>query len=219
VETFQRLVVSLSDDWHALEIDGRRQFGYSSTYFDTEDLLSYRAHLQRRRRRYKVRVRRYVDSDDCMLEVKRKGLRGVTVKKRTPHEASRRADLDSIDLAFVARALEGHAEPPSGDLRPVLVTDNRRATLTSLRSRARLTIDTHLRCGWASTSIALRPEYVLLESKVQGNASEVDRVLRTLGERPVDISKYCVGVASVHTHLPSNPWRRTMRRYFESIAS
>ena len=77
--TLERLVHALGHEWSALELDGSRLFSYSSVYFDTPDLLTYRAHLQGRRRRYKVRVRRYVDSDDCMLEVKRKGLRGSTV--------------------------------------------------------------------------------------------------------------------------------------------
>jgi hypothetical protein len=219
VETVRRLVVALSDEWRVLEIDGRRQFCYASTYFDTTDLLTYRAHLQRRRRRYKVRVRRYVDSDDCMLEVKSKGFRGLTVKRRTPHPVTRQADLDSDDLAFVTTALRDQAEPPPGLLHPVVVTDNRRATLASLRSCARLTIDSDLSCGWEDAGITLRPEYVVLESKVQSSASEVDRILRALGERPVDISKYCVGVASIRPDLPSNPWRRTLRRYFESLAS
>jgi len=219
VETLRRLVVSLSDEWRVLEIDGRRQFGYASTYFDTTDLLTYRAHLQRRRRRYKVRVRRYVDSDDCMLEVKSKGFRGLTVKKRTPHPVTRQAHLDSDDLAFVTTALRDRAEPPPDTLHPVVVTDNRRATLASLHSRARLTIDSRLSCGWEDAGITLRAEYVVLESKVQGNASEADRILRTLGERPVDISKYCVGVAAIRPDLPNNPWRRTLRRYFESLAS
>ena len=51
---------------------------------------------------------------------------------------------------------------------------------------------------------------------MEGHASTVDRMLRALGERPVVISKYCVGVASLGLDVPSNPWRRTMRRYFET---
>ncbi|HEX3223631.1 MAG TPA: polyphosphate polymerase domain-containing protein [Nocardioides sp.] len=217
--TFERLVHALGDEWRALEIEGRRLFGYTSTYFDTEDLLTYRAHLQRRRKRYKVRVRRYADSELCMLEVKRKGLRGLTVKERQSHPSWQQAELGPDGRAFVTEVLGEHAAAPASALRPVVVTTNRRATLASLADRSRLTVDSDLTCGWGDRTTALRPDHVVLESKVEGHASTVDRMLRALGERPVVISKYCVGVASLGLDVPSNPWRRTMRRYFETPQS
>ncbi len=214
--TFERLVHSLGDEWSALEIDGRRLFGYASVYFDSPDLLTYRAHLQGRRRRYKVRVRRYVDSDDCMLEVKHKGLRGLTVKQRQPHATWSQSELGEHGRQFVLDCLRSHGEPPVSTFRPVVATSNRRATLASLGDTARLTVDTDLTCGWEGRRTALREGHVVLESKVEGHASTVDRVLRALGERPVAISKYCVGVASLDLGVPTNPWRRTLRAFFDT---
>jgi hypothetical protein len=216
VTTLERLVSCLGEDWRALAIEGRRLFGYASTYFDTDDLLTYRAHLQRRRKRYKIRVRRYLDSDSCMLEVKSKGPRGLTVKQRSPHPTWQQSELGVEGQSFVASVLGAHVAVPTSPWRATVVTTNRRATLVSLDSRARLTIDTDLVCGWGHLATALRPGHVVLESKVQGHASTVDRALRALGERPVQISKYCVGVASLGLDVPSNPWRRIMRRYFET---
>jgi hypothetical protein len=218
IATFERLLDGLNG-WRALEIDGRRLFGYTSTYFDTLDLATYRAHLQGRRRRFKVRVRQYVDSGDCLLEVKRKGLRGVTVKERAAHQAWRRFELGPDGHAFVAEVLRGHAPFPDSELEPVVTTSNGRATLVHLGSRSRLTVDVDLRCGWGERSTVLRDGFVVIESKVGGHASEVDRLLRGLGERPVTISKYCLGVASLGLDVPSNPWRRSLRRYFESPTS
>lgn len=219
VSTVERLVASLDDDWRSLDVAGTRLFGYTSTYFDTADLHTYRAHLQRRRRRFKVRVRRYVDSDSCMLEVKRKGLRGLTVKERTPHPVWGQRELGESGHAFVADVVRGHAVLPSGPLNPVVTTCNRRATLASLSGQARLTVDTDLACGWGDAHLALRAGFVLVESKADGLGSSVDRTLRALGERPVSVSKYCIGVASLGLELPSNPWRRVARRYFETPAS
>jgi hypothetical protein len=216
VEILERLVLSLDDSWSALEIDGSRLFGYSSVYFDTPDFVTYRAHLQGRRRRFKVRVRRYVDSDDCMLEVKRKGMRGVTVKERRRHPVWQQTELGDEGWAFVDGCLRGHGDPGlTGPMDAVVVTGNRRTTLACLAGHSRLTIDTDLACGWGSSHAALRPGMVVLESKVEGHASQVDRLLRGFGVRPVPISKYCVGVASLGLDLPSNPWRRTMRSYFD----
>jgi hypothetical protein len=216
VATFERLVHALDDSWTALEIDDRRLFGYSSVYFDTDDFVTYRAHLQGRRRRYKVRVRRYIDSDDCMLEVKRKGMRGVTVKERRAHPIWQQAELGVDGQAFVDGCLTAHGDPGlSGAMHPVVVTGNRRATLACLSGHSRLTIDSDLACGWGDSHAALRSGMVVLESKVEGHGSQVDRLLRAFGVRPVLISKYCVGVAALGLDLPSNPWRRTMRSYFD----
>lgn len=216
LETFDRLVDALDGDWQALEIDGSRLFGYTSTYFDTDRLDAYRAHVQGRRRRYKVRVRRYTDSELCMLEVKRKGLRGMTVKTRTPHPAWASDELGAGGQTFVRETLGDHAPLPRAPLGAVVRTRNRRATLASAAGRARLTVDTDLVCGWGEAALALRPGFVLLESKVEGSGgAQVDRALRRLGERPVLISKYCVGVASLGLDVPDNPWRRMIRRFFE----
>ena len=56
-----------------LQIDRRRSFDYESVYFDTPDLSTYRAHVQRRRLRFKARTRTYTDSGLCMFEVKLTG--------------------------------------------------------------------------------------------------------------------------------------------------
>lgn len=218
--TFERLVDQLSDDWQALEIGGRRLFGYSSVYFDTPDFVTYRAHLQGRRRRYKVRVRRYVDSGDCMLEVKMKGQRGITVKERRPHPTWAQERLGEDDRAFVGTCVDGFGVPGTPDrMSPVVATTNRRATLASLSAGTRLTVDTDLVTGWEGAHSVLRPGYVLLESKVSHLGSEVDRRLRQLGVRPLTVSKFCIGVVSLGTGLPSNPWRRTMRSYFDTPTS
>ena len=46
-----------------LSIGGRTSFSYASTYFDTPELDSYMQAATKRRRRFKVRTRSYVDSD------------------------------------------------------------------------------------------------------------------------------------------------------------
>lgn len=221
LEVASRLVTDLARsgaDWRVLEIDGRRCFGYTSVYFDDGHLSTYRAHVQRRRRRYKVRVRRYDDSELCMLEVKRKGLRGRTEKVRRSHPWGRLDCLGEDGWQFVAEALEGYLPPPCRDLAPVLVTSNRRVTLVSVAAGARVTLDTDVTCGWGEETVSLRPDHVVIESKTGRGSSAVDRLLRSYGHRPVPISKFCIGVAGVSPDLPSNPWRRTMRQYFEIAA-
>jgi hypothetical protein len=109
--TFRALITELGS-FKALEIDGRRTFDYESVYFDTADVLTYRAHLQRRRRRFKARTRTYVDSGLCMFEVKTVGARGVTVKDRVQHPVAGRTVLNDEAQAFLAGILRNAYDQP-----------------------------------------------------------------------------------------------------------
>ena len=46
-------------------------------------------------------------------------------------------------------------------------------------------------------------------------AAPIDRALRSLGSRPVSLSKYCVGMAVLDPRLPANRWNRELRTYFD----
>src|SRR5690625_594045 len=76
------LVHDLADDLHVLDIDRQRTFAYRSLYYDTPELPSYRTAAPRRRRRFKVRRREYVDAGTSFLEVKTRTGRGDTEKVR-----------------------------------------------------------------------------------------------------------------------------------------
>ncbi|MCK2221888.1 polyphosphate polymerase domain-containing protein [Actinomadura sp. ATCC 31491] len=146
-ETMVLLAAELRDRFAVLSIDGRRQFRYSSTYFDTPDLLTYEQHRQNRRRRFKLRTRTYVDSGGRWLELKLNGTRGSTDKHRIPYDDAPAHALTGPALDFVSDTLvsELHLTAPD-PLGPVLSTDYRRVTLVDRSGTARLTCDTGLIC-------------------------------------------------------------------------
>ena len=84
-DVFRRMIGELAGELRVLDIDGLRTFGYESVYFDTPDLTTYRAHVQRRRQRFKARTRTYTDSGLCMFEVK------LTGRARRDRQAARAA--------------------------------------------------------------------------------------------------------------------------------
>jgi hypothetical protein len=217
-EVFQRLISELRGKLRVLDMEGRRSFGYESVYFDTPQLLTYRAHVQRRRQRFKARTRTYTDTGQTMFEVKLAGPRGETVKQRLPYPAEHRADLTDEALAHLGSALcqAYHQDLPAG-LRPTLVTTYRRTTFVSRTGEARLTCDVGLVCGDGDHEVRDTGDHVLVESKSSARGSAADRILRELGVHPASVSKYCVGVAALHPELPSNPWHQTLRRYFEPL--
>jgi hypothetical protein len=206
------LVARLGPRFQVLEIDGRRMFGYQSVYFDTPDLLSYRQHLQNNRRRFKVRTRTYVDSGDCVLEVKVQGSRSTTVKHRQPHPVDECFHLGGDACRFVA-AHTGDRRVPAL-LRPVMLTSYHRLTLVDLSGGVRITCDADLMCRSGDRWIEGLRDRLLIETKSTGSQSALAHVFHDLGLRATALSKYCLGLAMLADNLRANPWQRTMRRHF-----
>ena len=147
----QNLVDGLAPHARVLAIDERRRFSYTSTYFDTPGLEAFMFAARKRRRRFKVRTRTYLDSGLCFLEVKTCGARGSTVKRRMGYHADDASRLTGPGRAFVAACLAGAgvtgsaaAREVAAALRPVLTTTYERTTLHLPRAEARATIDTAL---------------------------------------------------------------------------
>ena len=114
-----------------LSIDGLDVSAYSTTYYDTPGLDAFSMTARPRRRRFKVRTRRYVDSGQAFLEVKTRGPRGTTIKERqriAPHEAG--APLTDAHRGWVADRLERVGRPGAArEVEPVLRGSYSRSTL------------------------------------------------------------------------------------------
>ncbi|MEU8159432.1 VTC domain-containing protein [Micromonospora parva] len=93
VDELPHLLDHLTPYARVLDIEGERTFRYESVYFDTPCLASYHCAAYRRRRRFKVRTRTYLDSAQCWLEVKISGARGRVTKHRLPYRAEDRSTV------------------------------------------------------------------------------------------------------------------------------
>jgi VTC domain len=197
-----------------LEIDGRRRFSYRSVYFDTPELRSYHTTARRRRQRFKIRTRSYLDTGLHVLELKTRGPRGVTIKQRLPHAGEGTA-LDGADRARLGALLAALGlDVDAAALQPVLTTRYNRTTLLLPGSSSRLTVDTRL--VWALAGPAASStttDRAVVETKSGRGSSEVDRLLWSLGHRPSAISKYGTGLAALRPDLPANRWRPVLRRH------
>lgn len=194
-----------------LEIDGRREFGYRSAYLDTPDRHSFFTSGRGHRRRWKLRSRVYLDTGGCWLELKTAGPRGVTVKERIEHPDPEAHGLTAEGRAFAAPAIGAQR---AAALSLVLATTYRRTTLLLPGSGSRATIDVGL--GWGSLGNGRsveRPGLAIVETKAGSTPSEIDRLLWSLGHRPVKISKFGVGMSALHPELPRLKWHRAMDRH------
>jgi hypothetical protein len=214
---------ALAERLHAthavLEIDGRRAFGYRTTYFDTAELRTYRDHVQQRRRRYKCRSREYLDSGQCTFEVKLKGARGRTVKHRMPYDRGARDAPSEPALAFLRDCLRSsYGRSPEGELHAALAVVYTRVTFAAPALGERVTCDFDLAFSAPDgTSGRLAESVVIVESKSPRGNATADRMLRALGARPEPgCSKYCLGVSFTRPDVRGNGLRRLLRRYFRA---
>jgi hypothetical protein len=115
LELLEPLAPALRRSHRVLAVDGRRVFRYRTLYYDTPELTSFRDHVRGRRRRFKCRVREYVDAREDWLEIKLKGRRGRTDKVRVrcaqrPASAAAGPLLAVLDDAL--RRAYGRPAPP-----------------------------------------------------------------------------------------------------------
>ena len=214
-----RVADALPADTRILEIGGRRSFVYSSIYFDTPTRDSYLATAHGRRRRFKVRTREYRQSTTTYLEVKTRQGR-YTVKERIPTPAP--GLLTSAGATFVRDRL-AVARVPGADvsrLAPCLETRYRRTTAL-LPDGSRVTFDTELgfstmESGDRAAATRLLPHVAIVETKTAGPPSPVDRTLWHLSIRPVQMSKFGTGLASMEPSLPHTRWTRVLRTLSET---
>ncbi|MEU6272779.1 polyphosphate polymerase domain-containing protein [Streptomyces populi] len=209
------LVDRLAESHHVLDLADRRTTTYLSTYFDTERYGAWRAHAQRRRRRWKVRTRLYAEDGLCRAEVKTKDGRGATVKHALTVPAHAYGRLDGPAAAFVDGVLLQAEIPVTAEvLSPAAEIRYTRAALADLDHGTRVTLDGGLTCRRGDRTAALDPGHVLVETKGGPRPAPADRLLLSLGARSVSLSKYVVGQALLTPGLPDNDVRRLARTHF-----
>ncbi|MGB1394060.1 MAG: VTC domain-containing protein, partial [Flavobacteriaceae bacterium] len=127
------LLPYLYSDYQILEIDGNRLMNYSTLYFDTQDLRCYKEHHNGKAKRHKVRIRKYVESDICFLEVKEKQNSGMTNKVRCSIDDFE-TSLSTESKQFIEKATKKDWE-----LKPALHNYFQRFTLVNTQRSERVT--------------------------------------------------------------------------------
>jgi hypothetical protein len=190
-----RTLIAITDSFDVLTIQGKRTFSYSTSYFDDAERHCYYDHHQQRRKRYKARVRHYVDADCSFLEVKLKEHRSMTAKLRLPVQGP----IDCLDercLAFVQGCYRDayHAELIQ-QLEPVVVVEYERVTLVARTGGERMTFDTELRFLAGGCSCSVRPDLFIVETKAARVNGIADSNFRALHVKPTPrVSKFCIGM-------------------------
>ena len=199
-----QLLKMAQQDYYVQVIDGERNLGYDTTYFDTTAFDMYNMHQSGHLNRQKIRFRTYCINHLQFMEVKTKNNHGRTKKKRI--EVS---DMDLNDEEK-RQFLHKHLRYDVEKLQPVLSNHFSRVTLVNKGMTERLTIDTGLNFhNVLNGSDKDMGQLVVIELKRDGLVySPVLQMLRQLRIQPHGFSKYCIGSALTgQDHLPVNRFK------------
>ena len=114
-ESMATILAEMVSHYDSLCIEGKRFSSYHTVYFDTPDFALYNQHHNDRWNRYKVRCRKYVDTNISFLEVKQK-----TNKRRTIKNRLEISDLPTSFDTNLTAFLDYHYPMPTNVLEPVI---------------------------------------------------------------------------------------------------
>jgi len=197
-----KLLPLLYSDYQILEIDENRLMNYSTLYFDTKDLRCYKEHHNGKAKRHKVRIRRYVESDICFLEVKEKQNSGMTNKVRCS------IDDFETDLSPKSKKFIENATKKDWELEPALHNYFKRFTLVNTQRSERVTIDTGLEYKTDSITKQFKNVVVIeVKQEKQNTRTPIYSILKSNRIRTVSFSKYCMGVANIFSGIKANKFK------------
>lgn len=213
-DVLEAILPALERTFDVLDIDGQRRFAYESVYFDDDALSCYKHHHQGRRIRFKVRTRRYVDMGNCFVELKLKGARGKTLKRRFeyPADASGSLDAEAWDKVCATYS-EVYGRAFDFDLGPALQVCYERTTLVAKQGAERITIDRNIVFSDGDARVhRVDRSIAIVETKSATGNGIADRLLRNRRQHPVSrCSKYCLGLIALRKVTKFNNFRPAAR--------
>lgn len=192
VNQLVELLPALVNDYRILEIKETRTPHYQSLYFDDLDFTFFKDHHNGRTNRFKVRIRKYVESDLFFLELKHK-IKGRTDKKRIK-TSDFTENLDENQVMFLNQYLTKDTL-----LKPNLWNSFNRITLVNNVDEERLTLDFNLHFHWQETHQKFENLVIaeLKQSKLTRD-SPFYQLMKTNHIRPYRLSKYCIGAIELY---------------------
>lgn len=206
LNTVPEILDACKEHYYIQEINGERVSKYETTYFDTHDLHFYHAHHAGHANRIKIRVRQYLNTGACYLEVKQKTNKGITKKTRAIFDKAYNSIASSLEddvFDVSARLFKNELEQKA------IITYNR-ITLISKLTLERVTIDCNVTFIKDSRAV-LFEDFAIAEIK-QANKSQsfFISLMKAQGLREGSISKYCLGIISLYDKVKQNRFKPSL---------
>lgn len=207
-EVFIQVLKSLKNDYYVLEVNGKRYNNYETLYFDTDDFQLYLKHHNGRLNRYKIRSRKYVESNLHFFEVKFKNSKGRTIKERIKrNEIVTEITANPQAAEFLKEASGLSAEM----LQARLWVNYMRVTFVNKHKPERLTIDLNL--TYINNDIEIPYRGLVIAEVKQGSLKDPSPFIKLMHHyhvRQQSISKYCLGVISLFPAIKKNNFKPTL---------
>lgn len=189
--------------YRIVEVHERRAAKYRTCYYDTADLHFYHQHHAGRLPRHKIRVRSYLETGDCYLELK---TRTSSVRTRKTRVAVG-APPAPPEVHELIRRLPGSPAALPQRLQTTLTVEYTRVTLCAPDARERITLDFGVTFLAGETHLALSGLVVAELKQSKRTTSPFLRSVSALGYPSATLSKYCLGIARLHATAHSNRFR------------
>lgn len=197
------ILEGLDQYYKILDVNGVKQSRYETLYFDTPDYQLYLNHHNGRKNRYKVRYRKYVDSDLIFFEVKYKNNKGRTIKSRV-----KRNNIEEVIEGESARLINEKTSLQAKDLQSNLWVNYSRITLVKKSGPERLTLDIDLHFKKDDRDIAYENLVIAEVKQEKVGFSPFINMMKLNHIRKGSISKYCFGVISLLSFIRKNNFKR-----------
>jgi hypothetical protein len=202
-DNLPEILAEVRQDYAILEINGSALQPYLTLYFDTPNFDNYFDHHNGKRPRFKIRMRKYMNSGNSFLEIKEKDNKERTIKTRMEiHDIANSLTLEQYQ--FVSQVYGLGLVP----LKPVIWNRYNRMTLVNKCSLERVTIDLNFNAYNQNGFISWNP-FAIAEIK-QGSRSLNTTFYQALKDRaikPVNFSKYCISMALLTPQLKANKFK------------
>ena len=147
-------------------------------------------------------MRKYLVSDVCFLEVKKKNNLGITNKTRRQIK-----DFETI-LSSDSKEFIYNSQINDLLLEPALYNNFNRITLVNKNYPERVTIDTNLSFKSADKE-KIFDNLVVIEIKQEGKRlnTVMNKALKLMSILPTNFSKYCLGITNTFDNIKSNRFK------------
>jgi len=187
VEQLLDFLPAIEPFYSVLQINDIRTPRYESLYFDDQQFSFFRDHHNGKTDRFKVRIRKYVESNILFLEIKHK-FKGRTDKKRIT-TSDFDLELDDIQKKFLNNHLDR-----TDELIPTMWNSFQRITLVHKKLNERLTLDFNIEFHHDNVTRKF-DRLIIAELKQEdlNRNSEFYQLMKNHLVRPYRLSKYCLG--------------------------
>lgn len=212
--TLSLLLPCFISDYKILTIDDKNIFSYENNYFDTQDLQFYKDHHNGYVNRIKVRSRKYVESNLCFFEIKKK----EKVNRTNKHRERKIALLENLEREAI-ETIQGFTRKNISEITLSLKNNFNRVTLVNKLHTERVTIDFNLFFSDNTKSKSLEDIMVIeiKQSKASSN-SPLHQYLKKLNIREQSFSKYIYGVLALKDNIKKNnflPILKTINKIYQ----